>query len=57
MQMRFWKNHELEDQQIINALRQAVDDYENGAVVEVRDTLIEIVNAINEFESETEKQS
>ena len=50
MEMRFWKKGELEDQKIVDALRQAAKDYENGAIAEVRDVLIEIVNAIDEFE-------
>lgn len=48
--MRFWKNGELEDQKIIKALLQAAKDYESGEIAEVRDILVEIVNAIDEFE-------
>ena len=48
--MKFYKNGELKDQKIIDALNQAVKDYENGCVVEVRDVLAEIVIAIDEFE-------
>lgn len=50
MLLRFFENGELKDSQIVRALAQAKIDYENGAVVEVRDTLVEIVLAINEFE-------
>ena len=48
--MRFLKNGELEDKKIVDALRKAADDYENGEIIEVRDLLQDIVDAINEFE-------
>jgi hypothetical protein len=51
MEMKFWKNNELDDAAIIKALNQAVKDYEDGAIAEVRDSLAEIVNAIDEFEA------
>lgn len=50
MEMKFWKNNELDDAVIIKALNQAVKDYEDGAIAEVRDSLAEIVVAIDEFE-------
>lgn len=52
--MRFLKNGELEDQKIVAALRKAADDYENGEIIEVRDLLQDIVDAIDEFESNKE---
>lgn len=54
MEMKFWKNNELNDTAIIKALNQAVKDYEDGAIAEVRDSLVEIVNAIDEFEANME---
>lgn len=54
MEMKFWKNNELDDTAIIKALHQAVKDYEDGAIAEVRDSLVEIVNAIDEFEANME---
>lgn len=54
MEMKFWKNNELDDTAIIKALNQAVKDYEDGAIAEVRDSLVEIVNAIDEFEASME---
>lgn len=54
MEMKFWKNGELDDAAIIKALNQAVKDYEDGAIVEVRDSLAEIVVAIDEFEANME---
>ena len=51
MEDRFFNEDtgELNDAEIIKALRQAADDYENGEVDEVRDWLIDIVNAIESF--------
>lgn len=50
MENRFFKKGELNDKLIIKTLLQAVKDYEDGAIEEVRDTLAEIVVAIDEFE-------
>lgn len=50
MEMKFWKNKELDDEAIIKALKQAAEDYADGAIAEVRDSLVEIINAIDEFE-------
>lgn len=49
-----WKNNELDDAAIIKALKQAVKDYEDGAIAEVHDSLTEIVVAIDEFEANME---
>lgn len=48
--MKFIKNGELDDKKIVAALHKAADDYENGALIEVRDILLEIINAIDEFD-------
>jgi len=53
--MRFFKNGKLEDKKIAAALRKAADDYENGELIEVRDLLSEIVNAIDEFAGREER--
>lgn len=50
--MRFFKKGELQDKQIIAALHQAAEDYENGEIIEVKDVLIEIINAITDFEND-----
>lgn len=50
--MKFYKNGVLQDTKIIEALKQAVVDYENGELIEVRDLLEEIINAIDEFSEE-----
>lgn len=51
MEDRFFNEDtgELNDTEIIKALRQAADDYEDGEVSEVHDLLIEITNAIENF--------
>lgn len=48
--MDFIVNGELQDWKIVNALRLAAENYENGELLEVRDVLVDIVNAINAFE-------
>ena len=45
-------NGELQDEEIIAALKQAIEDYENGDLDSVQSTLIDIVDAINQFEPE-----
>lgn len=51
----FCKNGELDDKKIIDALKRAAVDYENGEIIEVRDLLVEIVNDIDEFTEYQEK--
>ncbi len=52
--MKFYKNGELKDKEITAALKQAADGYENGELIEVRDLLQDIVDAIDEFLSDQE---
>ena len=54
--MRFYKNGKLKDKQIVAALRQAADDYDNGEIIEVKAVLIDIINAITEFEDSEERK-
>lgn len=49
MNKRFIVYGELQDIEIINSLKEAVYDYENGAISEVRDVLVDIVKAIDEW--------
>lgn len=49
METRFLKHGGLQDIEIINALKEAVYDYEDGAILEVRDVLVDIVKAIDEW--------
>lgn len=47
--MKFYKNGKLADREIVAVLRKAADDYENGELIETRDLLLDIINAIDEF--------
>lgn len=47
-----WKNHELKDKEIIKALKQAAEDYENGELTEVQSVCSAIAYAIQEFANE-----
>ena len=57
MENKFYKNGELKDREIVAALRKAADDYENGAIAEVRDLLVDIVNGIDNWEDATDGDS
>lgn len=43
------KKQMLKDKKIIAALKKAADDYENGEIAEVQETLTDIVLAIANF--------
>jgi hypothetical protein len=51
---KFYRKGELKDEKIVLALRQAAEDYENGEIIEVKDVLIEIIDALTEFEQDYE---
>lgn len=55
--MRFYKHGELQDKKIVAALEQAAKDYEDGAISETRDLLVDIVNAIDAFEKREERRN
>ena len=55
MRNPFYKKGELKDKKIIEALKQAAVQYENGEIAEVRDTLFDIVDAIDDFEKDMEE--
>lgn len=50
MANRFYAKGELKDKKILAALKQAVKDYDDGAIAEVHDVLLEIAAAIEEWE-------
>lgn len=50
--MRFFKNGELKDKEIETALREAADNYSNGELMEVHETLLDIVAALEEWYEE-----
>jgi hypothetical protein len=47
--MKFIKNNELLDAEILKVLKEAATDYEDGAIAEARNALVDIVRAIDEF--------
>lgn len=49
MDNRFYQNETLQDKLISNTLKELAVDYENGEIVEVKDTLWEIIQAIEKF--------
>lgn len=49
MDMRFLKNGELQDDEIVEALKESAEYFEDGMISEVRDLLVEIVHAIDEW--------
>ena len=50
MANRFFANGVLKDKKIVAALKQSAKDYEDGEISEVRDLLLEIAAAIDEWE-------
>lgn len=56
MANKFFANGKLKDKKIVAALKRSAKDYENGEIAEVRDLLLEIAAAINEWEDNECKQ-
>lgn len=54
---KFFKHGELQDKKIVTALHKAAEDYENGEIIEVKDVLIDIINAITDFDDEYERMN
>lgn len=53
----FFKKGQLQDKKIIDALKRAAEGYENGEIIETRDVLIEIINAIADFDQAQEQEA
>ena len=49
------KTKELDDIAVVNGLENAIKDYEDGAIIECVDTLITIINAIQEWDRDNEQ--
>lgn len=49
---KYFRDGKLLDKEIVAALRKSVDNYERGAILEVRDELVDVVNSILEWEYE-----
>jgi len=54
MENRFYnyKKKCLRDEEIIKALKQSIEDYNDGAIIEVWSTCQEIANAIHDFDDD-----
>ena len=52
-----YKKNELLDKNVIEGLKDAIALYEDGAICECRDILVDISDAISEFEGYTEKMN
>lgn len=52
---RFYKDGMLRDTEIALALVNAATEYENGELLEVRDTLADIVSAIDMFSDKEDR--
>lgn len=50
MNNRFIEYGRLKDVEIINTLKEAIYNYEDGAILETRDVLEEIIKAIDEWD-------
>ena len=50
-----YKKNELLDNNVIEGLKNAIELYEDGAICECRDILVDICDAIDEFEDYTDK--
>ena len=50
-----YKTNELSDIAVIEGLKIALKYYEDGAICECRDILVDICDAIDEFEDYTDK--
>ena len=50
-----YTKNELFDKNVIEGLRRAIALYDDGAICECRDILVEISDAIDEFENYTDK--
>ena len=51
----FYSHGKLKDKHIVRALREAADGYEDGAIVEVKEVLAQIYDAITEWEMDQEE--
>lgn len=50
--MDYLNNNQLNDEKIVEDLQRAAEMYENGEIAEVKGMLLDIINAIDEWEIE-----
>lgn len=51
---KLFKNGELKDALVLSTIDRARQYYEDGAIIEAHDTLLEVIDAIEEFDKEQE---
>lgn len=49
---KLFKNGSLNDEAVLSAIDRARRDYEDGAIIEAYDALLEVINAIDDFAHE-----
>lgn len=49
---KLFENGALNDELVLSTIDQARRDYENGAIIEARDALLDVINAIDDFDRE-----
>lgn len=49
---KLFENGSLNDEAVLSAIDRARKDYEDGAIIEAYDTLLEVINAIDCFANE-----
>lgn len=49
---KLFENGCLNDEAVFSAIDRARKDYEDGAIIEAHDALLEVINAIDEFAHE-----
>lgn len=49
---KLFENGSLNDEAVLSAIDRARKDYEDGAIIEAHDALLEVINAIDDFAHE-----
>lgn len=49
---KLFENGALNDELVLSTIDQARRDYGNGAIIEARDALLDVINAIDDFDRE-----
>lgn len=49
---KLFENGALNDELVLSTIDQARRDYGNGAIIEARDALLDVINAIDDFDME-----
>jgi len=49
---KLFENGALNDELVLSTIDQALRDYGNGAIIEARDALLDVINAIDDFDRE-----